>query len=142
MDTTPPLAPPPAPAPAPPPPAQPGVSTMFQFIISKMASDMKFVGLFTIIIGGFYCITIIGALLGVPFIIAGIRLREAADSFMYYLSTKDMRMLENACERQSRYFNIIKILMIIALAILVLYIFFIIIFGLSMLRLMEGGFGV
>jgi hypothetical protein len=138
METMPPVAPP-TPPPA---PAQPALSPMFQFTLTKMAGDMKFVGLFTIILGGFYCLTIIGALVGVSFIIAGIRLREAADSFMYYLSTKDARMIEHACERQSRYFNIIKILMIIALAMIVLYIFFIIIFGLSMFRMMQGGFGV
>jgi hypothetical protein len=137
METTP-LA-----APAPAAPTQPAISPMFQFTLTKMAGDMKFVGLFTIILGGLYCLTIIGALLGVPFIFAGIRLREAADSFMYYISTKDMRMIENACERQGRYFFIMKVLLIIALAFIVLYIFFIIMFGLTFFRLFqERGFGV
>ncbi|MFI5253407.1 MAG: DUF5362 family protein [Bacteroidota bacterium] len=131
---------PPAQPTTPPPPAT--FSPLFQMMVNKLCNDMKFVGLITIIFGGLYCLTIFGALIGVPLLIGGIRLRESADSFMYFLTTKDLRMLENALERQSRYFFIQKVILIIGIVVLILYVMFIIAFGLSMLRLMRGGLGV
>lgn len=53
----------------------------FQLMVRKMTGDMRFVGLFTIIGGAFACLGIITAIIGVPVIISGLRLHEAADSF-------------------------------------------------------------
>ncbi len=92
-----------------------------------MCGDMKFLGMFMMIYGAITCIGIITALIGVPTIIAGIRLRESADSFLNYLKTNDPPTLENALERQSRYFFILKvfaIIGIIALAIYLVIVFF------------------
>ena len=49
--------------------------SQFQYVFDKMTSDMRFVGLFTIIYGVLTCLTIIGALIGVPTIIIGLRIR-------------------------------------------------------------------
>jgi len=98
------------------------ISQMLQYTVNKMSGDMKFVGVFYMILGVLYCLTIVGAVIGIPFIICGIRLRESADSFNMYLSTSDDSMLERALERQSRFFFIQKVLMIIALALIILYI--------------------
>ena len=92
-----------------------------------MASDMKLVGIFSIICGALNCLSCIGAIIGVPLIFAGMRLRESADAFVNYSNTKDSSQLDLAIQRQSRYFFIQKIFLIAALVIFVLYIIFIII---------------
>ncbi len=95
--------------------------------IAKLSSDMRFVGIFFIIVGAFYSLTIIGAILGIPLIISGLRLRESSDSFSSYLLSEDNNMLERALERQSRFFFIQKIFIIITLVVMVLYIIAIIV---------------
>lgn len=100
---------------------------MLQATISKLSSDMRFVGIFFIIAGVLYSITIVGAVLGIPLIISGLRLRESSDSFSSYLLSGDNNMLERALERQSRFFFIQKIFIIITLVLMVLYIIAIIV---------------
>ena len=108
------------------------ISPTLQLTVNKMTGDMLFVGIFYIIIGALDCLTIIGAILGIPLIICGLRLRESADAFKAYLTTGDSGLLENALERQGRFFFIQKVLLIIGIVIFALYIIFIIIFGISM----------
>ncbi|MEW6652627.1 MAG: DUF5362 domain-containing protein [Bacteroidota bacterium] len=98
----------------------------FQIIFDKMTADMRFVGLFTIIYGVLSCLTIIGAIVGVPTIIIGLRIREAADQFSIYKMTNNAASLRQAFELQGRYFRLIKILIIIGLVLTALYIVFII----------------
>lgn len=102
---------------------------VFGFLFNKMTSDMKFVGLFTIIYGALTCLSIIGALIGVPLIFAGLRIREAADEYKFFQASNDLQALRRAFEKQGKYFNIIKILIIVGLVLTVLYIVFILIFG-------------
>jgi hypothetical protein len=102
----------------------PAANTMFQMMVTKLNGDMRFVGLFNIIYGGLVCLSIIG----VPLIIGGIRLREAADSFEVYLRSSDFAALEKGLERQSRFFFIQKVILIVALVITGLYILFMIFF--------------
>lgn len=109
------------------------ISPVFHITVNKMAGDMKFVGIFYIIIGAIECLTIIGAVIGIPLIISGLRLRESADSFKGYLISGDSFMLERALERESRFFFIQKVFLIISIALFVLYIIFLIVFGLTML---------
>ncbi len=96
--------------------------TQFQFLFDKMTSDMRFVGMFTIIYGVITCLTIIGALIGVPTIIIGLRMREAADQFSLYKMTNNAGALRQGFELQGKYFRIIKILIIIGIVFTVLYI--------------------
>jgi len=118
--------------PPPPPPTPPinqpsDVTSSHDSIIEKMVGNMKFVGMFNIIVGIFECLGCITALIGVPLIFMGIRLRQSAESFSNYLNTKDSKDMENAIERLSRFIFISKVLAIIAIIFLVLYIIFIII---------------
>jgi hypothetical protein len=85
---------------------------------------MKFVGLFAIIYGALMCLTIIGAILGIPYIISGLRLRESADSYLAYVEFNDTRQLMTAFEKQSSFFFIMKVFIIIGLVFLVLYMIF------------------
>jgi len=106
---------------------------MLRTTISKLSSDMRFVGIFFIIVGVLYSVTIIGAILGIPLIISGLRLRESSDSFSSYMLSSDNNMLERALERQSRFFFIQKIFIIITLVFMVLYIIAIIVLIITVL---------
>ncbi len=110
----------------------------FGIIFSKMTSDMKFVGLFTIIYGALSCLSIIGAVIGIPLIIAGLRIRESADEYSFFQTTNDNKALRRAFEKQQKYFNILKILIIVGLVLFVLYIVFIMIFGIFAFSSMDS----
>lgn len=111
---------------------------MLRTTISKLTSDMRFVGIFFIIAGALYSITIIGAILGIPLIISGLRLRESSDSFSSYMLSGDNNMLERALEKQSRFFFIQKIFIIITLVVMVIYIIGIIVLIITVLPYFDG----
>ena len=115
----------------------------FQFAFSQMTGDMRFVGMFVIIYGALTCITIIGALIGVPLILAGLKMREAADQFNIFKLTNDPASMRNGFELQGRSLRIFKILIVIALILTVVYIIFVIIFlssFISMFMSSSSGF--
>lgn len=115
----------------------------FQLTFDKMVGDMRFVGMFSIIYGAITCLTIIGAVFGIPTIILGLRLREAADQFAIYKTTNDANAMRMGFEIQGRMFRLLKILIIIGLVITVLYIIVIIIFisyGIGSLMQLRGGY--
>jgi hypothetical protein len=114
-------------------------ASMFHFTISKMIGDMNFVGIFYIITGALYCLTIIGALVGIPIIISGLRVRESASHFQGYLVSDDPMALEQAIERQSKFFFIQKVLMIITMVLFVLYVILVAVFIGFILTYFEGG---
>jgi hypothetical protein len=87
-----------------------------------MAKYMRFIGILQIIGGVLYCLTIIGALIGVPVIFMGLRLREAAEAFKKFLASDSKQDLGLAIERQTRSFYIQYVLAIISLIFLVIYI--------------------
>lgn len=95
-------------------------TTYFQMIFSQMIRDMKFVGMFVIIVGGINCLSIIGAIIGIPYIFIGMRIRESAEQFEIYKMNNDARAMRMGFELQSKYFRIIKILIIIMLVLMVL----------------------
>ena len=96
--------------------------TLFQMAFEKMVSDMRFVGMFTIIYGALSCLSIIGAIIGIPYIFVGMRMREAADQFAIFKATNDAAAMRNGFELQGKFFRIIKILIIIGLVFAVLFI--------------------
>jgi hypothetical protein len=129
----------PIPPHTPPPPPPPLGSTSFsqtpeqnqgviQQIISQMVKNMKFVGIWNIIVGVINCLTCIGAIVGVPIIFAGIRLRQSADSFITFAQSgmQDQNSLQTALEKQSRFFFIFKVLIIIGIIMVIVEIFVII----------------
>ena len=127
----PPLSPPP-----PPPPMQssnntdyPGYDKLNEQIIFTMVKNMKFVAIWTIVIGAINCLSCIGAVIGIPVIFAGIRLKESAESFLNFATSKlnDRMALDIALEKQSRFFYIYKILIIVGIILFILYIIGIII---------------
>ena len=91
---------------------------------------MKFVGMFTIVYGVLTSLSIIGAIIGVPLVFAGLRIREAADEFNAFRLTNDNNSLKRGFELQGKYFYIQKIIIIVGLILTALYIIGIIAFGL------------
>ncbi|MFA7227860.1 MAG: DUF5362 domain-containing protein [Melioribacteraceae bacterium] len=102
--------------------------SMFQFYFDKMIKDMRFVGMFAIIYGAFTCLSIIGAVIGVPVIFIGLRIREAADHFSIFKLSNDAAALRMGFELQGKYFRILKILIIIQIVLIVVAIIFVIAF--------------
>ena len=96
--------------------------------IPGMTKYMKFVGTFAIIIGIVYCVTIIGAIFGIPMYFMGRRLRESAESYLKYRRSNSGQDLYNAIERQTKAFYIQYIFVIISLVLLGLYLIGLIIF--------------
>lgn len=114
--------------------------TPFQFLFDKMIGDMRFVGLFTIIYGVLCCLSIFGAIVGIPLIFAGLRMRESADQFAIYRATNETAAMRNGFQLQGRFFNIFKILIIIGLVLFVISIIlmiFLIMYGLTTMVGME-----
>jgi hypothetical protein len=97
------------------------IQTSMSENVPKMARYMKFIGILEIIGGAIYCLTIIGALIGVPVIYMGIRMREAAEGFKKYLASDSKEDLNYAIDRQTRFFFIQFVLAIISLALLGIY---------------------
>jgi hypothetical protein len=95
--------------------------------VPNLARYMNFIGILAIIGGAIYCITIIGAVFGIPSIFMGIRMREAADGFKRYLESDSKDDLGYAIDRQTKSFFIQFVLAIISLALLGLYLLILII---------------
>jgi hypothetical protein len=93
-----------------------------QTAAEKMVKDMKFVGIFAIIYGIIACLTIIGAIFGVPYIFVGIRLREAGDLFLQHTKAGNEQDLIAAYQKQGSSFFIMKVLVIVGLVLFALYI--------------------
>ena len=102
--------------------------------LPNLAKYMRFVGLLAMIGGVLYCLTIIGAIIGIPVYIMGKRLRESADAFTSYNASSSGKDLEVAIERQTRAFFIQYVLAIIGLVIMAIYI--VVLIGI----LVSGGF--
>ncbi len=91
-------------------------------ILNKLIKDTRFVGMFYIIYGAITCIFIITAIIGIPYIIMGVRLRESAINFSKYMETSDETEMNFALEKQQRFYFINKVLIIVALIFFALYI--------------------
>lgn len=117
-----------------PTPATDSPSTLLSTNLPNLAKYMRFVGLLEMIGGVLYCLTIIGAIIGIPVYIMGKRLRESADAFTSYNASSSGKDLEVAIERQTRAFFIQYVLAIIGLVIMAIYI--VVLIGI----LVAGGF--
>jgi flagellar biosynthesis protein FlhB len=87
-----------------------------------MSGDMKFLGIFTIVIGSISCLTIVGAVIGIPYIIAGMRLKESGEMFRSFLEFNSQEFMEKALEKESRYFFIQKVIAIVTIILMIVYI--------------------
>jgi hypothetical protein len=123
--------------------SSPGIQPPSQFrsMFAKMISDMRFVGLFTIIYGAINCLSIIGAIIGVPLIFIGIRMREAAEHFDVFKDSNDAKALRRGFESQAKFLNIQKILIIVSIVLIVLSIILMIVSFGAMFSAMSSAQG-
>jgi hypothetical protein len=103
-------------------PEQPKPMGVFGATFSKMTSNMKFLGMFYIVYGVLASLSIVGAIIGIPLLISGLRLRESADELNIFRNTNDPSALRRGFELQGRFFNIQKIIILVGIIITVLYI--------------------
>lgn len=89
--------------------------------LPNLSKYMRFIGLLAMIGGVLYCITIIGAIIGIPYYMMGKRLRESADAFAGYNATSSPADLEMAIGKQTGAFFIMYVLTIIGLVLLGIY---------------------
>lgn len=85
---------------------------------------MRIIGVLAILGGAFYTITIIGALVGVPMIFAGVYLMQAAGHFEHGLQGNPARLYEGV-DRLSLAIQIAGIIALIGLVFTILYFIFI-----------------
>jgi len=108
--------------------------TLFQLAFEKMIGDMRFVGMFSIIYGALVSLSIFGAIIGIPVIIIGLKIREAADQFALFKATNDSNAMRSGFELQGKFFQIIKVLIIIGLVLMAISI-------IAMIILISAGIG-
>ncbi len=90
-------------------------------VITKMIRDMKIVGLFYVVAGALNCLSIIGAIIGVPYIFAGLRLRESASEYLGWLDHEEGALFR-ALAKQQQHFFIMMVMLVISLVFAVLMI--------------------
>lgn len=88
----------------------------------KMARDMKFFSVVYILQSALLCLTIVGAIIGIPMIIYHIKLMESADSYRKFVKSNDFFHLNKAFENQRKFFFFYKVLIICLIIFLILYI--------------------
>ncbi len=107
--------------------------------IDDMARDMKFYAVFYIVMGALSCLSIIGAVYGIPLIIYSIKLKDSAEQFRSFSSSKDFFQLQQALENQRKFFFFNKVVILIGITLFIFYILIIIWFGASLLSSLPTG---
>lgn len=111
------------------------LATIFQPLADK-SGWMKFIGIWMVIVGVLYSLSIIGAIIGVPIIIAGLNLAQGA-GMLKGAYANDAGQLREACQKISTSAFIMGILLAIGVAMMVLYL--LVVIGLVILSAVNGG---
>ena len=94
---------------------------LFNPIIDSLSGWMKFIGIYTIVIGAITCIGIITAAIGVPLIFAGIALTQGSKSIKTYKNYNSPFVLNEVFISFHKYFKIQGILTIISIILSIIY---------------------
>ena len=101
-----------------------------QDTIYRMSKDMKFMGIVSIVYGAISCLTILGAIFGIPYIIMGIRLKDSGEHYQRYAEMNNPADLEFAFLKQQSFFFLTKVITIIGIIFFILVIaFYIVLFS-------------
>lgn len=95
---------------------------IYDSVINSLSGWMKFLGIYTIVIGAITCIGIISAAIGIPLIFAGISLTNASKAIKEYADFNNPNILYNLFLFLKKYFKIQGIMVIVSLALTFLYI--------------------
>jgi hypothetical protein len=97
-------------------------SLMLHSIIDSLSGWMKFIGIFTIVIGSITCIGVISAAIGIPLIFAGIALIKGSKSIKNYKQYSSPYTLHEVFTSLNKYFKIQGILAIMGIVLFAIYI--------------------
>ena len=97
-------------------------------ILDSLSGWMKFIGIYTIVVGAITCIGIITAAIGIPMIFSGIGLTNASKSLKEYREYNNQFTLNDFFTYLNKYFKIQGIFAIIGIVLSVIYIAFLLIF--------------
>ena len=126
-------------APPPPGPMAGGLSpTAVQNALS-LKTWTKFIGIFSMIAGGLYCLTIVGIIFGWLPILLGYFLHKASGEIETYANTGQQPALEGAISSLRLYFMILGIMLIVWLCLVVLILIMYLIIGAAMLAAIGAG---
>ena len=95
----------------------------------RTLKDMRFMGWISLIYGILICLSIVGAVLGVPLIIASHRFIEGINRFELFRQFGTEDELQAGFYELGRSFRILKILVIIFLVLTVMYFAFLFLLG-------------
>lgn len=91
--------------------------------IGKISSDMNLLSYFSIIYGIVLSLGLITAVIGVPLIISGVKLKKSSESLMQVSENSELINLESAFSNLRVFFKIHKLILIIAIISSALLIF-------------------
>ena len=95
----------------------------------RTLGDMRFIGWAGMIYGIMTCLSIVGAIVGVPMIIAAHRFIEGLNRFENYRRDRVESELKAGFDELGRSFRLLKILMIVQIVLTVAYIAFLFLLG-------------
>ena len=101
-----------------------------------MVKDMRLVGMFYVVFGALSCLSIIGALAGVPMLLSGLRLREAADDLLRFRRFGDAGSFTTAVAKQAGFFRMQKFYFFASLALMAVVFLF---YGLVLAYFVRSG---
>jgi hypothetical protein len=88
----------------------------------KTAKWMGFVAYVWIISGAFTCLSIIGAVIGVPYILLGLKLKNAANDLKDYIQTNNPASFEEFIKKIHSHFLTLSIIFIAGFILMIIYI--------------------
>lgn len=90
-------------------------------IIDSLSGWMKFISIYTIVIGSITCIGIITAAIGVPMIFSGVALLKASNSLKSYNTYTSAYLLNDIFNYMNKYFKIQGIFVILGIVLSIIY---------------------
>ena len=101
------------------------VDEVFKKKMNFLGLVQQILGVIMVIFGGLYCLTIIGAILGVPFILIGLKIFKSGEAYKKSIITLEGGDIK---EGLTLFSDAMKIYIIMIVAILVIEILFLIVF--------------
>lgn len=105
-------------------------NNIFYPIIDSLAGWMKFIGIYTVVIGSITCLGIITCAIGIPMIFSGLSLIKASKNLNLYQNVNNPFSLNEFFITLGKYFKIQGIFIIIGIALSIVYIAAILFFSL------------
>ena len=88
--------------------------------LAKLGRDLRFVGTFHVVYGALQCLSIIGAIIGIPYILFGLRSRDSGQAFTRYAELADEMTLADAHRHLADGMKMLKFACIAAIVLLVI----------------------